>query len=110
MIFDTSACDACYYTWKAEKVIIMVAEYGVPMPAKGWIEVSDTYCKGCELCLSACPQEVMELDMTRLTPKGYHPAHTFKDGCTGCAICALVCPDAAITVYREITKAVPAPA
>jgi 2-oxoglutarate ferredoxin oxidoreductase subunit delta len=77
---------------------------GVQMPAKGWIEVSDTYCKGCELCLSACPQEVMELDMSRLTPKGYHPAHTFKDGCTGCAICALVCPDAAITVYRETKK------
>jgi 2-oxoglutarate ferredoxin oxidoreductase subunit delta len=52
----------------------------------------------------------MELDMTRLTPKGYHPAHIFKDGCTGCAICAVVCPDAAITVYREITKAVPTPA
>jgi 2-oxoglutarate ferredoxin oxidoreductase subunit delta len=52
----------------------------------------------------------MELDMTRLTPKGYHPARTFKDGCTGCAICAIVCPDAAITVYREITKAVPMPA
>ena len=76
------------------------------MPAKGWIEVSDTYCKGCELCISACPQDVMELDITRLTPKGYHPAHIFKDGCTGCAICGLVCPDAAITVYREITKAV----
>ena len=74
------------------------------MAAKGWIEVSDTYCKGCELCISACPQEVMELDMTHLTPKGYHPAHTFKDGCTGCAICAVVCPDAAITVYREVTK------
>jgi 2-oxoglutarate ferredoxin oxidoreductase subunit delta len=84
-------------------------QQGDPMPAKGWIEVSDTYCKGCELCISACPQEVMELDMSRLTPKGYHPAHTFKDGCTGCAICALVCPDAAITVYREITK-VAAPA
>jgi 2-oxoglutarate ferredoxin oxidoreductase subunit delta len=83
---------------------------GDRMPAKGWIEVSDIYCKGCELCLSACPQEVMELDMTRLTPKGYHPAHIFKDGCTGCAICALVCPDAAITVYREITKSVPTPA
>jgi 2-oxoglutarate ferredoxin oxidoreductase subunit delta len=59
------------------------------MPAKGWIEVSDAYCKGCELCISACPQDVIELDMSRLTPKGYHPAHTFKDGCTGCAICAL---------------------
>ncbi len=30
------------------------------MPAKGWIEVSDTYCKGCELCLGACPQAVMD--------------------------------------------------
>ena len=57
------------------------------MPAKGWIEVSDIYCKGCELCISACPQEIMELDMKRLTPMGYHPAHTFKDGCTGCAMC-----------------------
>ena len=77
------------------------------MPAKGWIEVSDQYCKGCELCISACPPQVMELDVSRLTPRGYHPAHTFKEGCTGCAICALVCPDAAITVYREVTKAAP---
>jgi 2-oxoglutarate ferredoxin oxidoreductase subunit delta len=41
-----------------------------------------------------------------MTPRGYHPARTFKEGCTGCAICALVCPDAAITVYREVTKPV----
>ena len=75
------------------------------MPAKGWIEVNDLYCKGCELCIAACPPQVMALDMKRLTPKGYHPAMVVKDGCTGCAICALVCPDAAITVYREVTKA-----
>ena len=75
------------------------------MPAKGWIEVNDLYCKGCELCIAACPPQVMALDIERLTTKGYHPARIAKDGCTGCAICALVCPDAAITVYREITKA-----
>jgi 2-oxoglutarate ferredoxin oxidoreductase subunit delta len=78
------------------------------MPAKGWIEVNQTYCKGCELCVNACPQEVMRLDMESLTPKGYHPAQIYKDGCTGCAICAIVCPDAAITVYREIVKSIPA--
>jgi len=77
------------------------------MPAKGWIEVNDLYCKGCELCVQDCPPKVLALDMERLTPKGYHPAQIVKDGCTGCAICALVCPDAAITVYREIIKAVP---
>jgi 2-oxoglutarate ferredoxin oxidoreductase subunit delta len=75
------------------------------MPAKGWIEVSELHCKGCELCISVCPQEVMALDKTRLTPRGYHPAHLVKDGCTGCAICAIICPDAAITVYREVIKA-----
>jgi 2-oxoglutarate ferredoxin oxidoreductase subunit delta len=74
------------------------------MPAKGWIEVSDQYCKGCELCIGACPPQVLELDRSRLTPRGYHPAREFKEGCTGCAICALMCPDAAITVYREVTR------
>lgn len=72
------------------------------MPVKGWIEINEKYCKGCELCVSACPQSVMTLDMNRLTPKGYHPARLSADGCTGCAICAIVCPEAAITVYREV--------
>lgn len=75
------------------------------MPAKGWIEVSDQYCKGCELCISVCPQDVIALNKEHLTPKGYHPAHLTKEGCTGCAICAVICPDAAITVYRQVTKA-----
>jgi 2-oxoglutarate ferredoxin oxidoreductase subunit delta len=71
------------------------------MPVKGWIEVNDLFCKGCELCVSSCPQDVLALDMDRLTAKGYHPAHLTGEGCTGCAICAVVCPDAAITVFRE---------
>jgi 2-oxoglutarate ferredoxin oxidoreductase subunit delta len=75
------------------------------MAATGWIEVSDVYCKGCELCVTACPQAVISLDMERLTHKGFHPAKIVKEGCTGCAICAVVCPDSAITVYREIIKA-----
>lgn len=78
------------------------------MSVNGWIEVSDMYCKGCELCVHACPQEVIDLNMDRLTTKGFHPAYIVKDGCTGCAICALVCPDSAITVYREVVKGRPA--
>jgi 2-oxoglutarate ferredoxin oxidoreductase subunit delta len=71
------------------------------MPVKGWIEVDELYCKGCELCVSACPQDVIRLDMQQLTPKGYHPAYLMAEGCTGCGICAVVCPEAALTVYRE---------
>jgi len=71
------------------------------MPVKGWIVVDDMFCKGCELCVHACPQEVLGLDIERLTPKGYHPAYIKADGCTGCAICAVVCPEAALMVYRE---------
>ncbi len=72
------------------------------MPARGWIEVNELHCKGCGLCVSACPQEVMSLDTSRLTPKGYNPVHLHAEGCTGCAICSVVCPDAALTVTRVI--------
>jgi 2-oxoglutarate ferredoxin oxidoreductase subunit delta len=71
------------------------------MPVKGWIEVNEKFCKGCELCVQACPQHVLNVALDRLTPKGYHPAYLMADGCTGCAICAIVCPEAALAVFRE---------
>ncbi len=74
------------------------------MPVKGTISVDENLCKACELCIDACPQEVIALDQSVITPRGYHPAHLFKEGCTGCGICAIICPDAAITVYREPVK------
>ena len=74
------------------------------MPAKGMIKVDELYCKGCELCIAVCPQEVLALDMDTLTAKGYHPVHLIAEGCTGCAVCALVCPEASLTVYREALK------
>jgi len=73
------------------------------MPPKGRIVVNEKYCKGCELCVAACPQEVIGLANDRITPKGYHPAMLIAEGCTGCGICSIVCPDSAITVYREKT-------
>jgi len=72
------------------------------MAVRGRVVISEIFCKGCELCVSACPQQVLEIASDRLTPKGFHPARLKAEGCTGCAICALVCPEAAITVYREV--------
>lgn len=67
------------------------------------IIVDDSYCKGCGLCVTVCPREVVALDQETLTPKGYHPARlTDESRCTGCALCAQMCPDVAITVLKEV--------
>ena len=73
------------------------------MPAKGWVEINEMYCKACELCVTDCPTQTLALDMSRLSAKGFHPAFMLHpENCTGCSTCATVCPDAAITVYRGV--------
>jgi 2-oxoglutarate ferredoxin oxidoreductase subunit delta len=74
------------------------------MPPKGRIVVDETYCKGCELCVGACPQEVLALSIVRITPKGYHPVELVGQSCTGCGICTIVCPEAALSVFRETVR------
>lgn len=65
------------------------------------ITVDDHFCKGCGLCVDACPRSIMELDASRITEKGYHPAKcTDMDACIACGSCAVMCPDVAITVER----------
>lgn len=60
-------------------------------------------CKGCELCVSACPKHIVSIDGQATNRKGYHPATvTDMSKCTGCASCARMCPDSIITVEREV--------
>jgi 2-oxoglutarate ferredoxin oxidoreductase subunit delta len=57
-------------------------------------------CKGCELCIVACPQGILALDASRTNGLGHHPIRLLDAGrCTSCAFCARVCPDAVFTVY-----------
>ena len=65
------------------------------------IIISDDLCKGCGLCVNACPRKIIELDKSRLNAKGYHPAACIDlDSCIGCTFCAVQCPDSVITVER----------
>ncbi len=66
----------------------------------GTVIVATEICKGCELCIAACPQESLALSSS-INRKGYRFAQLVQDNCTGCVNCALVCPDSAITVYRQ---------
>ncbi len=67
---------------------------------KGDIVLDIEKCKGCELCIAACPQESLEQSRT-VNSKGYLYIVKIEDNCTGCVSCALVCPEGAITVYRQ---------
>ncbi|HEX2913422.1 MAG TPA: ferredoxin family protein [Chloroflexia bacterium] len=72
---------------------------------RGTIKIDENRCKGCELCTSVCPKDLISM-ATYFTPRGYHPA-TLVDpqgACTGCLLCSTICPDAAITVYREADR------
>ena len=61
----------------------------------------DDLCKGCDLCVWACPKQVLYLDKTRVNAKGYNPAAKHEDkACSTCGVCAKICPDSAITVTR----------
>ncbi|MCL2024839.1 MAG: 4Fe-4S binding protein [Coriobacteriia bacterium] len=63
------------------------------------ITVDETYCKGCKLCIEVCPKDILALDETKLTPKGYRPATcTDPEACIVCGQCAVICPDVAIMV------------
>lgn len=66
---------------------------------KGKIVIDVERCKGCEVCMPACPNSVIELS-SNVNSKGYRYASIVNDNCIGCANCAVVCPDGVITVYK----------
>lgn len=58
-------------------------------------------CKGCALCVAACPKKILVMAKDKLNDKGYHPAEiTDQEACIACAFCAIMCPDVVITVEK----------
>lgn len=69
---------------------------------KGAIVVDVERCKGCTLCIVACPKDVISLAERKVNTHGYaYVTAARPDDCIGCASCGIVCPDGCITVYRK---------
>jgi len=78
-------------------------------PARGKVTIKIEECKGCGLCVDACPPKCLFL-IPELNAYGVHPARYTGKECTGCGICFYTCPEpGAITVYRLIVPKVPNP-
>jgi 2-oxoglutarate ferredoxin oxidoreductase subunit delta len=67
---------------------------------RGAIVVDKERCKGCNLCITACPVQVIALHK-EVNNKGYNYAFMQQaDACIGCSNCGWVCPDGCIAVYK----------
>lgn len=71
--------------------------------------VHEQSCRGCQLCVEACPTDVLDFDEERRVAR---PART--PDCIGCLTCAYRCPSAAIAhegvhlvknFYRDLAHA-----
>lgn len=64
------------------------------------IEINKEACKGCALCVKACPKNVIEIS-TESNNNGYFVADPVRmSDCIGCTFCAVMCPDVCITMQK----------
>jgi 2-oxoglutarate ferredoxin oxidoreductase subunit delta len=70
-------------------------------PDRGRVQLNAEECKGCGLCIAACPPKVLGF-ADHLNRYGYRPVEYGGAGCTGCGICFYACPEpGAIRVLRR---------
>jgi NAD-dependent dihydropyrimidine dehydrogenase PreA subunit len=68
---------------------------------ENYVVISVDECKGCRLCVSACPKNCLSIG-SELNRLGYQYARFEQNQCTGCGFCYYVCPEpGAITVHKE---------
>lgn len=66
--------------------------------SRGTVRIATERCKGCELCIPACPPGVLRMSTQRNAQGLAYPE--LLPGCTGCNACLMVCPDFCFEVYR----------
>lgn len=61
------------------------------MASQFQVNILSKYCKGCGICVSVCPKQVLALGKDKAQVE-------HADQCIGCLNCEYHCPDFAITV------------
>lgn len=60
--------------------------------------ISVEKCKGCGLCVGACPKKILEFS-TAFNKQGVnYPVCIEESSCIGCKFCAMICPDFVIDI------------
>ncbi|WP_419929537.1 4Fe-4S dicluster domain-containing protein [Candidatus Poriferisocius sp.] len=75
---------------------------GGTVTVRGTVVIDVEACKGCDLCIDACPPQVLEMTVHEVNTRGYRYPRLLA-GCTGCQACAQICPDFVFQVYKYDT-------
>ena len=66
--------------------------------------IDNELCKGCGLCVSVCPKNVLEIS-DQVNSMGYFPAYqAHPEDCIFCALCCIMCPDVAISITKVVEE------
>lgn len=65
------------------------------------LTINKEACKGCGLCVNACPKGILQVSKTVSNNQGYFVVEEIApDKCIACAFCATMCPDCVIKVEK----------
>lgn len=65
------------------------------------ITIDSRWCKGCALCVRACPKDVLEIGRERSAGGYLMPCAVRAEACIGCKSCERSCPDVCIDVSKD---------
>jgi 2-oxoglutarate ferredoxin oxidoreductase subunit delta len=66
---------------------------------RGTVVIDVDMCKGCDLCIDACPPQVLVMTKHEVNARGYR-FPLLLPGCTGCKACSQICPDFVFQVFK----------
>lgn len=65
------------------------------------LTINKEACKGCGLCVTACPKKILRVSTTVSNNQGYFVVEEIDPAsCIACAFCATMCPDCVIKVEK----------